>query len=242
MARQLSQADLALVIKRATELHDAGSEAAAEALFDEAEALELLREAGLSDEAATQALQEWRRGKLAHGVALPAPAPQTRLEPTASVARQLPIAPDQMADAFDAAVRRQLFVRGRRDGLGGDWTPRQGTLAKVSRKLDFSGKLLLKDIDRLRLEVLAAAGGHSRVTLTADVSTYRSALLTGLVGIPTVAAVGFGIGAIEITPLVIGTPLGLLAAGGGYQRASQLMDRRREHVREALDVLLDRLT
>jgi hypothetical protein len=241
MARQLSQADLALVIKRATELHNAGDDAAGEVFLDEHEALDLLREAGLSDDAARQALTEWQRGNLSYGVALPAPAPQTRLAPTACVARQLPIAPDRMADVFDAAVRRQLYVRGRRDGLGGDWLPRQGALAKVSRRLDFSGKLLLKDVDRLHLDVRPGGGGHSRVTVTADVSSYRSALLTGLVGVPAVAAVGFGLGAIEVTELVIGTPIGLLAAGGGYQRAGRLLDKRREQVAEALDVLLDRM-
>jgi hypothetical protein len=241
MARQLSQADLALVIKRATELHNAGDDASGEAFIDEREALELLREAGLSDGAASQALQEWQRGNLSYGVALPAPSPRSRLAPTASVARQLPIAPDRMADAFDAAVRRQLYVRGRRDGLGGDWLPRQGALAKVSRRLDFSGKLLLKDVDRLHLDVRPGGGGHSRVILTADVSSYRSALLTGLVGVPAVAAVGLGLGAIEVTELAIGTPIGLVAAGGGYQHAGRLLEKRRQRVAEALDVLLDRI-
>jgi hypothetical protein len=244
MARQLSQEDLALVVKRATELHVAGAGASTEAMLDEVTVLEVLREAGLSEEAAGQALSEWRRGHLSHGLALPAPAPSSRLDPTAAVARQLPIAPERMAEVFDAALRRQYFTRGRRSGLGGDWVPRTGLLADLRRGLDFTGTLLLKDVDRLRLDVRPASAGHSRVTVTADVSSYRGWVVGALVGMPTVAAVGLGIGGLVDTSLelgLVGTPLAALAAGGGYQGAAHLLERRRERAREAMDVLLDRL-
>lgn len=243
MARRLSQDDLALVVKRAAELHVAGEYPSRDALLDEETVLEVLREAGLSDEAAGQALTEWRRGNLSHGVALPAPAPRSRLDPTATVARQLPIPPEQMADIFDAAARRQFFTRGRRAGLGGDWLPRTGLLAELRRGLDFGGTLLLKDVDRLSLEVRPASAGHSRVTLRADVSSYRSWVVGALVGLPAVAAVGLGIGGLE-TSLelgLVGTPLAAIAAGGGYRGAAHLLERRREKTRDALDILLDRL-
>jgi hypothetical protein len=244
MARQLSQEDLALVIKRATELHVAGAGGSTEAMLDEATVLEVLREAGLSEEASGQALSEWRRGNLSYGLALPAPTPRSRLDPTASVARQLPIPPERMADVFDAALRRQCFTRGRRSGLGGDWVPSTGLLAGLRRGLDLAGTLLLKDVDRLRLDVRPASSGHSRVTVTADVSSYRSWVVGALVGVPAVAAIGFGLGGIVDTSLelgLVGTPLAALAAGGGYQGAAHLLERRRERAREALDILLDRL-
>jgi hypothetical protein len=245
MARQLSQDDLALVVKRAAELHVAGAGDAPDTALDENTAYEVLREAGLSEQAARQALAEWQHGSLsAHGVLLPAPDPKTRLEPTASVARQLPIPPERMADVFDALVRRQYFTRGRRIGLGGDWLPRNGLWADVRRKLDFSGKLVLKDINRLRLEVRSASGGNSRVTVTADVSTYRGWIVCGLVGVPAATALGLGLGGIaegSIEMVLVGTPLAALAAGGGYQGAGYLLERRRERVREALDIVLDRL-
>ncbi|MCW2546391.1 MAG: hypothetical protein JWN96_851, partial [Mycobacterium sp.] len=81
MARRLSQDDLALVVKRAAELHIAEGQPA-EATLDEDTALEVLREAGLSDEAAAQALSEWRRGRLSHSLELPNPVQASTLEPT----------------------------------------------------------------------------------------------------------------------------------------------------------------
>jgi hypothetical protein len=243
MARRLSQEDLALVVRRAAELHVAG-DPNSEAMLDEETVLDVLREAGLSEDAAGQALSEWQRGNLKHGLALPAAPPRSRLEPIATVARQLPVPPERMSDVFDNAVRRQFFTRGRRVGLGGDWLPRTGLLADLRRGLDFGGTLLLKDVDRLSLEVRPASGGHSRVTLRADVSTYRNWLVGALVGVPAVAAVGMGIGGLtqEMYELAfVGTPLAALATGGGYQGASHLLEKRREKTREALDIVLDRL-
>ena len=244
MARQLSQEDLALVVKRATELHVAGTGHTPDAMLDETAALEVLREAGVSEEAASQALMEWRRGNLASGMPLPAPVPRTALEPTAAVARQLPIPPERMADVFDAAMKRHLLTRGRRLGLGGDWVPRTGLVADLRRGLDFSGSLLLKDVNRLRLEVLPASGGHSRVTVTADISRYRSKLVGLMVGVPAVAAAGFGIGGIvdlDVYLGLVGTPLAALTAGAGYRGAAHYLERQREKTREALDIVLDRL-
>jgi hypothetical protein len=240
MSRQLSQADLELIVRRATELHVAGGQPAA-GDFDLDAARTVLREAGVSEEATEQALRDFSKGRLAHGLPVAAPAPRTRLEPTVCVARELPVPPERVADVFDAALRRQFFERGRRAGLGGDWVPKRGVVAKVGRKLNMQGKVLLRDIDRIRLEVRPVDAGHARVTVTAVVSTYRNAVATTLIGIPLVAAAGFGLGAIETTELVIGTPIGLLAAGGGYLGTGRLLEQRREQVGEALDVVLDRL-
>jgi hypothetical protein len=244
VARRLSQEDLALVVRRAAELDVAGDPHSGEAMLDEETVLDVLREAGLSEDAAGQALSEWQRGNLKHGLALPTPAPRSRLEPIATVARQLPVAPDRMSDVFDTAAKRQFFTRGRRVGLGGDWLPRTGLVADLRRGLDFSGTLLLKDVNRLSLEVRPASSGHCRVILRADVSTYRNWLVGALVGVPTVAAVGMGIGGLtqELWELAfVGTPLAALAAGGGYEGASRLLEKRREKTREALDIMLDRL-
>jgi hypothetical protein len=244
MARRLSKDDLALVVKRATELHVAEGQPA-EATLDEATAMEVLREAGLSEVAAEQALSEWRGGRLSHGLELPSPAPRSALEPTAAVARRLPIAPERISDVFDSALRKQFFTRGRRSGLGGDWIPRQGLWADLRRGLDLNGSLLLKDVSRLHLEVLPDSTEHCRVTVTADISSYRNLLLSGLVAAPAVVAVGLGIGGLAEGSLelgLIGTPLAALVAGGGYRGSIHLLETRREQTREKLDTLLDRLS
>jgi hypothetical protein len=243
MARRLSQDDLALVVKRAAELHIAEGQPA-ETSLDEDTAKEVLREAGLSEEAAEQALSEWRRGRLSHSLELPNPVPSSPLAPTAAVARRIDLSPETVSDLFDAALRRQYFTRGRRSGLGGDWVPKQGLWADLRRGLDFNGTLLLKDINRIRLEVQPDSADHSLVTVTADVSSYRNLLVGGLVGVPAVVAIGLGLGGIAEGSLelgLIGTPLAGLVAGGGYRGSTHLLEARREATREKLDILLDRL-
>ena len=59
-----------------------------------------------------------------------------------------------------------------------------------------------------------------------------------------VAAIGFGIGGLAESSLelgLIGTPLAVLTAGGGYQGAAHYLEQQREKTREALDIFLDRL-
>jgi hypothetical protein len=196
MARRLSQEDLALVVKRAAELHLAGT-GQPDAMLDEEAVLAVLQEAGVSKDAAGQALSEWRRGSLEHGITLPAPVPRSAMDPTAAVARRLPIPSERVVDVLDAALGRHLFMRGRRSGhnpSSGEWVPRRGMLADLRRGLDFRGSLLLKDLNRIRVEVVPAGPDDSRVTLTADISSYRGRLLGFMVGLPVVAAIGFGIG------------------------------------------------
>ncbi len=246
MARRLSQEELALVVKRAAELHLAGT-GQADAMLDEQAVLDVLQEAGVSKDAAGQALSEWRRGSLAHGVTLTAPTPRSRMDPTAAVARRLPIPSERVSDVLDAALSRHLFMRGRRsehNPLSGEWVPRRGMLADLRRGLDFRGSLLLKDLNRIRVDVLPAGPDDSKVTLTADISSYRSRLLSFLVGVPAVAALGLGIGGLAESSLelgLIGTPLAALTAGGGYQGAAHLLGQQREKTRETLDIFLDRL-
>src|ERR1700749_1109866 len=119
MARRLSQEDLALVVRRAAELHLAGT-GHPETMLDEEAVMAVLEEAGVSKAAAGQALSEWRRGSLEHGVTLPAPQPISAMDPTAAVARRVPIASERVADVLDRSLSRHLFMRGRRNGLGGE--------------------------------------------------------------------------------------------------------------------------
>ena len=243
MARRLSQDDLALVVKRAAELHLAGA-GHPEAMLDEDAVLAVLQEAGVSKDAAGQALSEWRRGSLEHGITLPAPMPRSAMDPTAAVARRLPIPSERVADVLDTALSRHLFLRGRRNGLGGEWVPRSGMFADLRRRLDFRGALMLKDVNRIKVDVQPIGPDDSRVTLTADISSYRSQLLGFLVGIPAVVGLGLGIGGLVESSLelgLIGTPLAALAAGGGYRGTAHLLEQQRERTRESLDIFLDRL-
>ncbi len=231
-------------MKRAAELHLAGA-GQPDTMLDEEAVLAVLQEAGVSKDAAGQALSEWRRGSLEHGITLPAPMPRTTMDPTAAVARRLPIPSERVTDVLDRALSRHLFMRGRRNGLGGEWLPRQGMLAELRRGLDFRGSLLLKDLNRIRVDVIPAGPDASRVTLTADLSSYRSRLVGFMVGLPAVAAIGFGIGGLAESSLelaLIGTPLAALTAGGGYRGAAHLLEQQREKTRESLDLFLDRLS
>jgi hypothetical protein len=245
MARRLSQEDLALVVQRAAELHLAGA-GQPDAMLDEDAVLAVLEEAGVSKDAAGQALSEWRRGSLEHGVPLAAPMPRSQMDPTAAVARRLAIPSDRVVDVLDRALSRHLFMRGRRTGAGGgEWLPRGGMLAELRRGLDFRGSLLLKDLDRIRVDVLPAGPDASRVTMTADLRSYRSRVVGFMVGLPVLAAVGFGIGGLAESSLelgLIGTPLAALTAGGGYQGAAHFLEQQREKTRESLDIFLDRLS
>ena len=246
MTRRLSQEDLALVVKRATELHLAGT-GQPDAMLDEEAVLAVLQEAGVSKDAAGQALTEWRRGSLEHGIMLPAPMPRSTMDPTAAVVRRLPVPSERVADVLDAALSRHLFMRGRRSGHNphsGEWVPRSGMFADLRRRLDFRGSLMLKDVNRIRVDVQPVGLDDSRVTLTADISSYRSQLLGFLVGVPAVVGIGLGIGGLAESSLelgLIGTPLAALTAGGGYRGAAHLLEQQREKTREMLDIFLDRL-
>ncbi len=139
-------------------------------MLDEDAVLAVLQEAGVSKDAAGQALSEWRRGSLEHGITLPAPMPRSAMDPTAAVARRLPIPSERVADVLDTALSRHLFLRGRRNGLGGEWVPRSGMFADLRRRLDFRGALMLKDVNRIKVDVQPIGLDDSRVTLTADIS------------------------------------------------------------------------
>ena len=171
--------------------------------------------------------------------------PRSAMDPTAAVVRRLPIPADRVVDILDKALSRHLFMRGRRSGTGGEWLPRGGLLAELRRGLDFRGSLLLKDLDRIRVDVIPAGPDASRVTLTAEIRSYRGRVVGFMVGIPVLAAIGFGIGGLAESSLelgLIGTPLAALTAGGGYQGAAHFLEQQREKTRESLDIFLDRLS
>ena len=101
-----------------------------------------LHEAGVSDDAAAQALPSGAAATSPTGSPCrrPARAPRwTRPQPS-------PVAcpsRDRMVEVFDPAMRRHFSSAGGA-GLGGDWVPRAGLIAELRRGLDFSGSLLLK--------------------------------------------------------------------------------------------------
>ena len=138
-----------------------------DAMLDEEAVLAVLQEAGVSKDAAGQALSEWRRGSLEHGVGAPAPMPRSTDGPDRRRRPPLPIPSERVADVFDAALSRHLFMRGRRNGLGGEWLPRRGMLAELRRGLDFQ-RLAAAEGRRPHPRRRAARPDrtHSRVTLT----------------------------------------------------------------------------
>ena len=169
------------------------------------------------------------------------------MDPTAAVARRLPIPSDRVVDVLDGALSRHLFMRGRRTGAGGgEWLPRGGMLADLRRGLDFRGSLLLKDLNRIRVDVLPAGPDASRVTMTADITQLpqprASASWSGSRCSPPSASASADSPKARSNSVSIGTPLAALTAGGGYQGAAHFLEQQREKTREALDIFLDRLS
>ncbi len=239
----LTPDELAAVVRRATELDTPRPVDGPDLELEDARLV--LREAGVSPAAASQALEEWRRGEIAVAPPPPLPDPGGRLSPVVVVERLVPLEPAAVKASLDAVLRRQLFTRGRQFGAAGaEWVPKSGLFADLRRRLDMRGTLLLDEVSRLRLEVAPAKPGTSSVRLTADLGALRSRLLTGMVGLPAAAGATVSlIGIPTTTPELIasGLPIGLALAGGGYVGASRSMERRRAHLEEALHIILDRL-
>lgn len=238
----VSADELAAVVRRASELDSVLP--VHETDLDLEEVRTVLREAGVSAEAAEQALAEWRRGELA--VAPPPPAvPPGRLSPVVVVERAVPFDPSAVRAGLDSQLRRQWFAAGRNYGAAGaEWVPRAGMLADLRRKLDVRGTLLLQDVNRVRVDLAPAKPGSSSVRLSADLGAYRSRLLSGMVGLPAAAGAAISlVGIPTTTPELIasGLPIGLAVAGGGYVGASRTLDKRKARIEEALQILLDRI-
>jgi hypothetical protein len=240
--KSLSADELAAVVRRASELDTVVP--AHETDLDLEEVRAVLREAGVSPEAAEQALTEWRRGELAVAPP-PSVLPAGRLSPVVVVERTVPFDPSVVRAGLENQLRRQWFAAGRNYGAAGaEWTPRAGMLADLRRKLDLRGTLLLQDVNRLRLDLAPSKPGSSTARLTADLGAYRSRLLSGLVGLPVAAGaavslVGFPAESLEL--IASGLPIGLAVAGGGYVGASRSLDKRKAGIEEALHILLDRV-
>ena len=88
-------------------------------------------------------------------------------------------------------------------------------------------------MNRVRLDVLpesAPAGS----TVTADIRSYRGRVVGFMVGIPALAAVGFGIGGLAESSLelgLVGAPLAALRPAVGI-RCCHVLESRREKTRE----------
>lgn len=238
----LSADELAAVVRRASELDRVVPPHETDLDVDEVRGV--LREAGVSPEAAEQALAEWRRGELA-AAPPPPPVPAGRLSPLVVIERTLPLEPTAVRAGLEGQLRRQQFVAGRTYGAAGaEWVPRAGLVAELRRKLDLRGTLLLHDVHRIRLDLAPGTPGTSTVRLSADLGPYRRQLISGLVGLPTAAGAAVSLVGIPTSSaelFVSGLPLGLVVAGGGYLGAARSLDRRKERIDEALHILLDRL-
>jgi hypothetical protein len=239
----LSPDELAAVVRRASELDRVVPEHETDLDVDEVRTV--LREAGVSPEAAEQALTEWRRGELA--VAVP-PAPVEavgRLSPLVVVTRTVPLDPRAVRAALEGSLRRQQFAPGRDYGAAGaEWVPRAGLVAELRRKLDLRGTLLLHDVSRIRLDLAPGRPGSCALRLSADLGPYRRQLLSGLVGLPAAAGAAVSLVGIPTSStelFVSGLPIGLAVAGGGYLSAARTLDRRKARIEESLHILLDRL-
>lgn len=238
-AERLDDEQIALVIRRASELD--GQSPEAQPGLDLALLEEAAVEAGLSRASVRRAVAELRAGALVAGDATPGRR-RGAMPATVTVSRCVP----GPAPAVDAIMRRFLSkeqFHPRRDlGNRSSWGRRHDVAARVWMQVDKSlrGRLLLSDFEQVELAMAEEPGGGGMVmvSLTVDVHalarTHRQAVGAGagaglaVAGLAVVAALGMP----EALVVVPG------AAGAGAAVGHRLGAR---HVRAGIDDLTTRL-
>jgi hypothetical protein len=235
MPHQLSQQQLALVLRRAAELERKRREESSGNGhgLSEAELKELVDEVGIPSEDVNRALAELRTGIL--------PASE---EETGSMADRL-VGPAELAvervvrgDVGQVEQRVQEFLRAqllevRRDfGDRVQWRPAQGLQARIKRGLNFSGRIVLPSEAEIESLVAPVPGESGKVVvrLLLRVGELRSAglrnmglsLTAGVALAVTGFAAAHGLGELALLGGGAATALGgSLAARGSYQRTLQ---------------------
>jgi hypothetical protein len=234
---RLTHAEVQLVLRRAAELERRGSDDEA---LSARELNELAAEVGLSPAAVQQALGEMRAG------ALETPSPPGALERVLGP-RRIVVERTVTGDVATVQARlerllREQLLRKKRDfGARALWEPEPGWLARLKRKLDWSGTQRLGDAHELEVTVVDAGGGRTTVHCATDVGALQRRVVTGA---SLGTAVGLGAALVLSamgTPHVIEWLAAAGAAAGGSIASLRVYRRELGATETALEHLLDQL-
>lgn len=207
---ELSEEEVALVLRRATELDRPAP--SLPGVVDAAALEEAAAEVGVPRSAVRQALAELRSGALT--TAPPSPAARLLGPPLVVVHRSLQARPAVVTSRLRDFLRGEHFEVRRTLGARTTWVPRASLGARVARSVDRSvrRRLVLREVQHVELGVFDDDRcGGSQVTLAIDVRHLRQSQAV-LVG----GGVAAG-GALAVVALALGglDPLALLATAGG---------------------------
>jgi hypothetical protein len=244
---QLSQQQLAVVLRRAAELERRRKDAttgSGEPGLTDSELQELVREVGLPQEDVARAVAELRAGVLVKSE--PAPTLTDRLVGPAEVARERVVRGDVVTieTRIGEYLRAQELQVKRDFGDRQLWAPTPGFLSKAKRVFfDVVGKQQLPDEIEVETSALAVGDGEVVVRMTVRARELRREKISRMIGS---LVVGAGVAAAGIAAASGNAELITVAAGSGVAIAGYASARRGYH-RElaeatlALDGFLDGL-
>ncbi|MFP3906249.1 MAG: hypothetical protein ACLFWR_04410 [Acidimicrobiales bacterium] len=248
VARRLSQAELAAVLRRATELDAEGGLELADSRLDPAVVEAAAIEAGLSRAAVRQALNE----VLHPDVVSPDPYAGGRL-PTRSLVleRVVPGTTDEIETQVGRYLRRQLFDQQRVFADGSRWAPRRGWLASVRKRADPGARFVLNQVHSVQVTLTPAPPSAS----SPQQPSVLVRISLDLTGVRSIHATWIGIGGAAGGAAIVGAattvgvdPVALLSlpVAGGLTTGGHFVGRREarrevEKIHTAVAGLLDRL-
>jgi hypothetical protein len=233
---QLTQEEVALVLRRAAELvaelPGAGDDRLPVEAIEAAAA-----EVGLPPMAVRQAVAEFRAGLLT-------PSPTAAPSPTSVVeAAVLPMEPTAALEAVGRWLSAQTFQRHRgRDGVE-VWRVREDWVAGAVRRFDWSATVRLKDVREVVVRTVVVDGG-TLVRLEASlvgVAAAAPGIGLGIAALPgstvTMVAVGSGTPGVAM----VGVVLTGVGAAGGWWAGRSLRRNRVDRIADELAAELERL-
>jgi hypothetical protein len=237
---RLTSDEVALVLRRASELDAAAELASPVAGYDTVAVEEAAREVGLSPAAVRQAVAELRAGALPGDV----PARRGRAISSRHVCQQRLVATPAPAvlAAVDRFMRTQMLELRRRSGDRSLYRQRSDLVASVRRGLDFAGAIKFDGLRTIDV-VVTPADDRTLVRIEAELTSSRANAVAAGAAAGTAVTVTTGfLGAVLAEPaLVLGAlPAGAVIGGSGIRVAGGRWRKRRDDVAEVLASLLDR--
>jgi hypothetical protein len=236
---QLSQEEIAVVLRRAAELDRTQDESDR---LDTAAVEAAAVEAGLSRPAVCQALAELRVGAIEPS---PGAGQRVLLGPALLTVRRVVPGPlEAVKREMWAYLSAQLFEQRRDFGERTVWTRREGLLPSVRRSLDLNHRLTLNGVRSLQLALAEPPDGAGRVLVSveADVGEQRLAHVWLAAGGATVGVgVVGGSLLIDLVATIASLPISAGLVVGGHQLGRSYYRREVGKIETALAGLLDRL-